>query len=87
MMPVASANPGYGYSSASSGYMPTRSNSNPFTGNSGSTSNATLINAINDLRQEIANDRIQNFHLIMDGLSIRNGIRRAERNQNALGQS
>ena len=87
MMPIASANTGSGYSGASHGYMPTLSNNNPRISPSSGVSNTTLINAINELRQEIANDRVQNFNLIMDGLAVRNGIKRAERNQNALGQS
>jgi len=85
MVNVTSVSPGY--NSPSPGFMPTLSNNNPRISPSSGVSNSTLINAINELRQEIANDRVQNFNLIMDGLSIRNGIRRAERNQNALGQS
>lgn len=51
----------------------------------GGDSSVNIIRAINDLRAEMANDREQNFNLYLDGMSLRNGVQRVERNLNTLG--
>ena len=44
-----------------------------------------LIMAINDLKKEIAINKEQNFNLYLDGLPLRNAIKRVEKNLNIMG--
>ena len=47
--------------------------------------NDALVKAINGLQNQIAQDKKQEFNLYMDGMSLRNGINRVERNINSIG--
>jgi len=58
-----------------------------FTQNAAVTNNNLLIAAITDLRAELRDAKTQNFNLYMDGMPLRNALKRTERNVNALGAS
>ena len=44
-----------------------------------------LIMSIDGLKREIASSREQNFNLYLDGLPLRNAIKRVEKNLNVMG--
>lgn len=51
----------------------------------GDTTNRQLIAAINNLRNEISRDKEQSFNFYMDGVPMRNAIRRTENRMNIMG--
>jgi len=44
-----------------------------------------LMMSIDGLKREIASNREQNFNLYLDGLPLRNAIKRVEKNLNVMG--
>jgi len=44
-----------------------------------------LMMSIDGLKREIASSREQNFNLYLDGLPLRNAIKRVEKNLNIMG--